>query len=137
MQGVKAGTIALVVSIAVGRTPQLWAQGSGQTTVAVTTDSVAPPSIEERLNELDQQVRVLQRLREISADSAAAAAKDRQSATANAKDGFSIKSADGKYSLRFRGYVQSDARFYPSTESITTVDNLLIRRARPILEGTV
>src|SRR4051812_26259603 len=137
MQGVKAGTIALVVSIAVGRTPQLWAQGSGQTTVAVTTDSVAPPSIEERLNELDQQIRVLQRLREISADSAAAAAKDRQSATANAKDGFSIKSADGKYSLRFRGYVQSDARFYPSTESITTVDNLLIRRARPILEGTV
>jgi len=137
MQGVKAGTIALIASIAVGGTPQLWAQGSEHTTVAVVGDSVAPPSLEERLNELDQQIRVLQRLREISADSAAAAAKDRQSATANAKDGFSIKSADGKYSLRFRGYVQSDARFYPSTESITTVDNLLIRRARPILEGTV
>src|SRR5215208_2211324 len=137
MQGVKAGTIALIASIAVGGTPQLWAQGSRHTTVAVAGDSVAPPSLEERLNELDQQIRVLQRLREISADSAAAAAKDRQSATANAKDGFSIKSADGKYSLRCRGYVQSDARFYPSTESITTVDNLPIRRARPILEGTV
>ena len=137
MHGVMAGRIAVVTTIAVGGTPQLWAQQDGHRTVAVVSDSVAPPSIEGRLNELDQQIRILQRLREISADSAAAAAKERQSATANAKDGFSIKSADGKYSLRFRGYVQSDARFFPSTEAITTVDNLLIRRARPILEGAV
>src|SRR5919107_4662070 len=137
MHGVMAGRIAVVTTIAVGGTPQLWAQQDGHRTVAVVSDSVAPPSIEGRLNELDQQIRILQRLREISADSAAAAAKERQSATANAKDGFTIKSADGKYSLRFRGYVQSDARFFPSTEAITTVDNLLIRRARPILEGAV
>jgi phosphate-selective porin OprO and OprP len=137
MRVVKASGIAAVAWVAVGGVPQLLAQQNGGAAVAVVTDTVPRPTIEARLNELDQQIRILQRIREISADSAAAAAKDRQSATANAKDGFSIKSADGKYTLRFRGYVQSDARFFPSSESITTVDNLLIRRARPILEGAV
>ena len=54
-------------------------------------------SLESRVEELDQQVRMLQRLRELAADSAAAAAKDKVSATASGKDGFSIKSADGKF----------------------------------------
>ena len=56
------------------------------------TDSV--PSLEARVDALDQQVRILQRLRELAADSAAAAAKDKVTATASPKDGFSIKSAD-------------------------------------------
>jgi phosphate-selective porin OprO and OprP len=95
------------------------------------------PSLAQRVDELDQQIRILNRVRELTADSAAAAAKDRQSATANAKDGFSLKSADGKYALRFRGYLQSDGRFFPSNEVTPAVDNLLIRRARPIIEATV
>jgi phosphate-selective porin OprO and OprP len=95
------------------------------------------PSLTQRVDELDQQIRILNRVRELTADSAAAAAKDRQSATANAKDGFSLKSADGKYALRFRGYLQSDGRFFPSNEVTPAVDNLLIRRARPIIEATV
>jgi phosphate-selective porin OprO/OprP len=137
MRVVKASGIVAVAWVAVGGVPHLLAQQNGGPAVAVVADTVPRPSIETRLNELDQQIRILQRIREISADSAAAAAKDRQSATANSKDGFSIKSADGKYTLRFRGYVQSDARFFPSSEAVTTVDNLLIRRARPILEGAV
>ncbi len=93
--------------------------------------------LEDRINELDQQIRVLQRLRELAADSAAAGAKDKVTVTAGAKDGFSLKSADDKYLLRFRGYFQSDGRLFPSTELASGVDNLLIRRARPILEVTV
>ena len=121
-----------IIGAAVGGVPQVWAQQNGG---AVT---VAPDSaLAARVNELDQQVRILNRIREITADSAAAAAKDRQSATANAKDGFSLKSADGKYILRFRGYIQSDGRFYPSNDAVPAVDNLLIRRARPILEAAV
>ena len=90
MRGLKSRTIALIGMIAVGGAPQLWAQRNGGTVVAVvadTADTVTPPSLEARVEELDQKVRILERLREISADSAAAAAKDRQSATANAKDG--------------------------------------------------
>jgi len=102
MRGLESCTIGLVGMIAVGGAPQLWAQQNGGTVVAVvadTADTVTPPSLEARVEELDQKVRILERLREIAADSAAAAAKDRQSATANAKDGFSIKSADAPQSI--------------------------------------
>ena len=125
---------AFRVAAAVGGVPQVWAQQNGGT-VAVAPDTMS--TLAARLDELDQQVRILNRLREIAADSAAAAAKNRQSATANAKDGFSLKSADGNYTLRFRGYLQSDGRFFVSNEAIPAVDNLLIRRARPIIEATV
>ena len=146
MYRVELRTAAFLLLGVVGGVPHLWAQQNGQVANAAEPrvqrdsaptreDSVA--SLAARVQELDQQVRILNRIREISADSAAAAAKDKQSVTANPKDGFSFKSADGRYSLRLRGYIQSDARFYPSSEGVPSVDNLLIRRARPIVEATV
>ena len=95
------------------------------------------PRSRRRVNELDQQVRVLQRLRELAADSAAAAAKDKVSATASSKDGFSIKSADGKFAVRLKGLVQTDARFFLSDSAFPVTNTFFIRRARPILEATV
>jgi phosphate-selective porin OprO/OprP len=94
-------------------------------------------SIEARVNQLDQEVRILRRLRELAADSAAAAAKDKVSATASSKDGFSIKSADGKFALRLKGLVQADGRFFLNDSAFPVVNTFLIRRARPILEATV
>jgi phosphate-selective porin OprO/OprP len=120
----------VVVGGIVGAVPQVLAQQS-------RASQTAAQSLEERVGDLDQQLRILQRLRELAADSATAAAKDRVTATAGAKDGFSLKSADGKYVLRFRGYFQSDGRLFLSTETAGGIDNLLIRRARPILEATV
>jgi phosphate-selective porin OprO and OprP len=142
MYRLKSKTAGFLVLFAVGVAPQVWGQQNGRAVSLVPTDSVpshddSVASLAAKVEELDQQVRILTRLREISTDSAAAAAKDKQSVTANGKDGFSFKSADGKYSLRLRGYIQGDGRFYPSSEAIPTVDNLLIRRARPILEATV
>jgi phosphate-selective porin OprO/OprP len=99
-------------------------------------DSV-PQSLEARVNDLDQQVRILQRLRELAADSIAAAAKDKISATASGKDGFSIKSADGKYAVRFRGLIQTDGRFFLSDSAFPVTNTFFLRRARPILEATV
>ena len=95
------------------------------------------PALEARVDELDQQVRILQRLRELAAESIATAAKDRQSATASAKDGFSLKSADGKYTLKIRGYAHADARFFPSDDAKAIPNTFFLRRARPIIEATV
>ncbi len=120
----------ILVQGIVGMAPQGHAQQGA-------SSETGPVSLEARVNDLDQQIRILQRLRELAADSSAAAAKDKVTPTASAKDGFSLKSADGKYTLRFRGYFQSDGRLFPSTEAVGGVDNLLIRRARPILEATV
>ncbi|MGH7515078.1 MAG: hypothetical protein ACREOQ_19405, partial [Gemmatimonadales bacterium] len=87
-----AGSVAAV--------PQAMAQQEG-----TTPDSA---SLERRVDELDQQVRILRRLRELEADSIKAAAKDKVSPTASSKDGFSIKSADGKFAVRLKGLVQTD-----------------------------
>ena len=111
--------------------PQVVAQQEG----AAATDSV-PPSLGSRRDDLDQRIRILQRLRELAADSAAAAAQQRVTATAG-NDGFGIKSADGKFALRLKGLVQTDARFFLSDEAIPATNTFLIRRARPILEATV
>src|SRR6476660_3844886 len=115
------GSVAIV--------PQVVAQQEG-----TIPDSA---SLERRVDELDQQVRILQRLRELEADSIKTASKDKVSATASSKDGFSIKSADGKYAVRLKGLVQTDGRFFLSDSALPVTNTFFIRRARPILEATV
>jgi phosphate-selective porin OprO and OprP len=66
----------------------------------------------------------------------AAEAKASTSVTAG-KDGFSLKSADGAYVLKLRGYVQLDGRFFSADEERPATDTFILRRARPIFEGTV
>jgi len=53
------------------------------------------------------------------------------------KDGFAIKAADGSFQLRIGGTIQSDYRAYLSDVNQTGVNQFLLRRVRPILEGTV
>ena len=121
----------ILASASVAVVPQAMAQQEG-----TTPDSV-PQSLQAKVDELDQQVRILQRLRELAADSAAAAAKDKVSATASSKDGFSIKSADGKYAVRLKGLVQADGRFFLYDSAFPVTNTFFLRRARPILEATV
>ena len=52
-------------------------------------------------------------------------------------EGFALQSASGDFKLQLRGYVHFDGRFFPSDEGRLAVDNFLLRRARPILAGTV
>jgi hypothetical protein len=68
-----SGIILASTSVAV--VPQAMAQQEG------TTPDTA--SLERRVDELDQQVRILERLRELEADSIKTASKDRVSATAS------------------------------------------------------
>ena len=126
------GLLVVVSSVAI--TPQVAAQHAVSSIEQVNSDT---SSLTARVEALDQQVRILERLRELAADSAAAATKTRESATANAKDGFSIKSADGQYSLRLRGYAHADGRFFLSDDAHAVANNFFLRRARPILEVSV
>ena len=52
-------------------------------------------------------------------------------------DGFSLQSEAGDYKLELRGLIQFDGRFYPSDKAETATNNFLVRRARPILQGSV
>lgn len=52
-------------------------------------------------------------------------------------DGFSIQSEDGDYRLAFRAYTHFDGRFYLADDAQVATNQFLLRRVRPILQGTV
>jgi phosphate-selective porin OprO and OprP len=101
-----------------------------------TQEPATEPTVEERLDELDQKIRVLDRKDELDKEQAAEKAKTAPQVTAG-KDGFSLKSADGSFVLKLRGYVQLDGRFFQSDDQRPATDTFTLRRVRPILEGTV
>jgi len=118
------------------------------------TNAVPAASIDQRLEQLEQEIRILKRQRELDqeqavqkAEETAKKAKETPVVTAG-PDGFALKSGDGNFVLKLRGYAQADGRFYLAdtanngTVNGTTIrgngtDTFLMRRVRPILEGTV
>jgi len=88
----------------------------------------------KRVNELEQQVKALQRNREV--DQEVAADKATNSATVSlGSGGLNVRSSDSNFTMIVHGYVQADDRTYFGAK--TTPDTLLLRRVRPIVEGTV
>ena len=51
--------------------------------------------------------------------------------------GFFIQNQKGDYVLRIGGYFQLDGRFFPGDPQSLNPDQFLIRRARPIMEGSL
>lgn len=121
-----------------------------------TANSDVPPDILQQLEELRQKVLVLERQQEIAQEEFAEQKKKTPVVVAGEK-GFGLKSPDGAYEIKLRGLLQADARVFGSgikgqhaytgdtatqvlnadiaTRSAT--DNFLVRRARPIIEGTL
>lgn len=91
------------------------------------------PSVQ--VEALDQKVRILERERELDQD-AAAAAKTQPKLSVGA-NGFSLSSADSNFVAQLHGWVQSDSRTFFQDGGNNGNDGFLLRRARPILTGTV
>ena len=51
--------------------------------------------------------------------------------------GFWIQTADGDYRLHVRGYIQFDGRFYQGDTANLGTSGFVLRRVRPILQGTL
>jgi len=104
-------------------------------------------SIEKRLNDLEAQVTELKG--ELAQQKQAAVPPAANTTTtqtlptayvtANAKDGFSIKSANGDYSFRMGGYTQVEAREFADNnkEELGEASSILARRVRLQFTGTV
>jgi phosphate-selective porin OprO and OprP len=88
-----------------------------------------------RIEELDQQLKILERKLEIEREQAAEKAKTTP-AVAVGGQGYSIKSGDGNFQIRFRGYIQSDARFVGDSDGTSGPTNFVLRRVRPVIEAT-
>ncbi len=104
---------------------------------ATTTNNNADiQALKQQIQELGEKVRILERQRESDQDAAVTAAKA-QPRLAVGADGVTFSSADTNFSLSLHGVLQVDSRTFPSGGSINGRDSFLIRRARPILQGTV
>jgi phosphate-selective porin OprO/OprP len=89
-----------------------------------------------QVDALDQKVRILERERENDQDAAAALAKT-QPRIALTQNGFSFGSADSNFVAQLHGIVQFDSRTFFRDGGNNGNDGFLLRRARPILSGTV
>ncbi|MEJ0090843.1 MAG: porin [Limisphaerales bacterium] len=89
-----------------------------------------------QIQQLDQQVRILAREREIDQEAATAAAKAAPKFSIGS-NGFVASSADSNFVFRLNGLVQVDSRTYFNDDPIKSNDGFLLRRARPIFQGTL
>ena len=114
----------------------------------------AEKSIEQRFEELDQEIHILKRQREL-AQEAAETAKKSTAVVKAGNTGFSLESADGKNVIKLRGLLQADYRYYDQGSNDVrnrtdqragdldangfhdANDSWLLRRVRPTIEGTL
>lgn len=144
------GAVVLFMSIMLGWVTPVDAQELGPT----------QQSIEQRFEELDQEVRILKRNRELDQEAAEKAKKEKPVVKFNGtgyssrNGGFLLESADGQHVLRLRGLVQVDHRlFFEGANDVRNrsdqragdldadgfhdaSDSWYLRRLRPIIEGT-
>lgn len=136
--------VAVVMSVSVGSGVQAQVQDVG----------TPEKSLEQRFEELDQEVRILKRKRELEQEATESAKKTTPIVKAGSS-GFSLESADGNNIIRFRGLVQVDHRLLFDGASDTrnrtdqragnlnadgfhdATDSWLLRRLRPTIEGTL
>jgi phosphate-selective porin OprO/OprP len=93
-------------------------------------------TLEERVENLNTQIKILARQVELDKEQAAERAKQTPQPAAG-RTGFSLQSADGNFRLRLRGYMHSDGRFFPRDSDQRGVDTFVLRRVRPIVEATM
>lgn len=101
-----------------------------------TESASAESPLDERFEALDQQIKIIERRRELEQEAAAAKAKEQPVLVAG-REGFALKSSDGNFQLKLRGYFQSDSRVFFGDEQQPIANTLILRRVRPIIEGTV
>ncbi len=89
-----------------------------------------------QIQELEQEVRVLARERELDQEAAAAAAKSAPKLSVGSS-GFTASSADSNFVFSLKGVLQVDSRTFFNDSAIKSNDGFLVRRARPIFQGTL
>jgi len=95
-----------------------------------------PATVSGQLEQLDQQVRILDRKFELERERVTEAAKTTPVVDAG-RSGFTLKSPDASFSVRFRGLVHADSRWYLEDDANAAADTFLARRVRPMVQGTL
>jgi phosphate-selective porin OprO/OprP len=99
-------------------------------------ETTSDPKAGERLEALDQKVKILEREKELEQEASEAKAKEAPKISLGS-DGFNLSSAKGDFAVQLKGLVQMDSRTFFNEPGLVGNDSLLMRRIRPILQGTV
>jgi phosphate-selective porin OprO/OprP len=113
----------------------LGAQLTSQTLRAEDTAETVK-QLQQRIEQLEQKVRILERKRELDQEVSAETAKTTPLITAGA-NGFTLRSADTNFVVAVHGVLQVDNRTFFNDGKNQGNDGFLLRRARPILQGTL
>lgn len=103
---------------------------------AQTPDGNRIRELEQKLEALEQKYRALEQKFEASEAAASEKPKPAPSVSIGAS-GFTMQSADTKFAVKIRGLLQVDSRWYFDDPNVRANDSFVLRRARPIIEGTV
>jgi phosphate-selective porin OprO/OprP len=136
----RQGIPVLMVVVATG-------VASAGSLLADDTNAAPAATVDDKINRLEQEIQDLKHQREIDQQQAQQQAQQ-QSAQASqpakpapfilaGSDGFGFESADSNFVLRVGGYAQADGRFYLDDRANNGADTFLMRRVRPILQGTL
>lgn len=104
--------------------------------LAFADDKDELDALKAQIEELNQRILVLDRKLEITGEETAAKQKTAPVVVAGEK-GFALKSADSQFEFKLRGILQVDYRDFSGDAFPGAVDGFLVRRARPIFEGTL
>ena len=113
--------LGLALGVAIGSTPA-WAQDQ------------TPQSTEQKIQQLQQEVDELQK--EVKAEQTTDNGQNAASTTADTT-GFTIRSKDGNFVLHLGADLQVDNHTFFGAGSTSLIDNIVLRRVRPTLYGTV
>ena len=102
--------------------------------LAVVAQPATSPSLEARVQQLDQEIRILQRKLEIDKENAVAAAA---TAPAIKADGSGLSISTQDFSFQFKGLIQADSRWFTGDSVPQTDDTFVLRRLRPTFQGTL
>jgi phosphate-selective porin OprO/OprP len=126
-----ASAIFLVIPLAFA--PPLFAQSPDAGSPSQADQIKA---LEQKVEQLDQAMKVADRKAELKSDDEAAKAKSGAHVTVD-DTGFTIISNDENSSIKIGGDLQIDNRAFYGPALTTLPDTILLRRARPTLSGTV
>jgi len=102
--------------------------------LASEADEIA--ALKDEVQALDQKIRVLERKRELDGEAAATQVAAQPRITIGGS-GFTLASADTNFSLSVHGVLQMDTRTFGRDDNVPGSSGFLLRRARPIISGTV
>src|SRR5688572_7147312 len=118
------------------RLSTLEGQQTGPAPDAALAETV--PSVRDiaaRLEAIDEQVRIVDRRRELDQEAVATRLNPAPAVEAG-RDGFSVRSADNAFQFKIGGYFQTDSRFFIGPRQADT-STFVLRRIRPVLTGTL